>query len=171
MCPSADIFQKPQSPPPCCPARRRRGPNVRTSRRRRNCTRAECRVDSFGSATAFDRLPWISAMESAPEQLNSWDMADLSQLPADEFSADDLDASGPGPVRRRKTSLRANPLASGPELIDSSPMRLRMQTFEGAHFSSSPRTPTSQTFNPSDIHFYDLLPVFPYRHSHDEPNN
>jgi hypothetical protein len=104
-------------------------------------------------------------MESNPEQLNSWDMADLSQLPADEF-CDDLDASGPGPVRRRKTSLRTNPLASGSEPSDSSLLRLRMQTPDEIPMLSDPRTPTSEIFNPSAIQFYDLLPVFPSRDSH-----
>jgi hypothetical protein len=97
-------------------------------------------------------------MESSPEQLNTWDMADLSQLPADEFPDDVSGASGPGPVRRRKTSLRANPFASGP---DSSLPRLRMQAFNAADMPLSPHTPTSQTFNPFEIHFHDLLPVFP----------
>jgi hypothetical protein len=162
---STDASQKPQSPPPCCPTQRRRGPNIRTSRRRRHCARTDCRFDTSGAAIAFDRLPWISAMDSTPEQLGTWDMADLSQLPADEFPADDPDASGPGPVRRRKTSLRTNPLVSGPELSDSSPLRLRMQPPDGVHMLC-PRTPTSQTFDPSEIQFYDLLPVFPSRDSH-----
>jgi hypothetical protein len=160
--------QKPQSPPPCAITHRRRGPNIRTSRRRRHCARSDCRVDTFGAPISFDRLPWISAMESSPELSNTWDMADLSQLSADEFPVDDSDALGPGPVRRRKTSLRTNPLASGPESSDSSPLRLRMQPLDGAHMSSSPRTPTSQMFHPSDIHFHDLLPVFPSRHSHSD---
>jgi len=77
-------------------------------------------------------------MESSPEQLNTWDMADLSQLPADEFPDDVSGASGPGPVRRRKTSLRANPFASGP---DSSLPRLRMQAFNAADMPLSPHTP------------------------------
>jgi hypothetical protein len=166
MCYLTDPSQKPRSPPPCTPTHRRRGPSIRISRRRRHCARADCRIDTSGAAMAFDRLPWISAMESTPEPSNTWDMADLSQLPADEFSADESDASGPGPVRRRKTSLRANPLAPGPETPETSPLRLRMQPLDGAHMSSSPRTPTSQTFDPSEIHFHDLLPVFPTGNSH-----
>ena len=101
-------------------------------------------------------------MESTPEQLNTWDMADLSQLAAVEFLAEASDAFGPGPVRRRKTSLRANPLASGPD-PDGSPLRLRIQTLDMADMPSSPHTPTCQTFKPSEIHFHDLLPVFPSR--------
>jgi len=162
--PGAPLF-KPQSPPPCTSARRRRGPTIRISRRRRHCTRTDCRFDTFGAAIAFDRLPWISAMESTSDQLNTWDMADLSQLPAEEFPADVSDASGPGPVRRRKTSLRTNPLASGPEPSDASPLRLRMQALDVAHMPSSPHTPTSQTFNPYEVDFQDLLPVFPSRDS------
>jgi hypothetical protein len=162
-----NAVQKPQSPPPCCPTPRRRSSNVRTSRRRRHCAGADCRFDISGAGMAFDHLPWISAMESTPEQLNTWDMADLSQLPADDF-CDDLDASGPGPVRRRKTSLRTNPLASGHESSDSSLLRLRMQPSDGFPMLSDPRTPTSEIFDPSAVQFYDLLPVFPPRDSHSD---
>jgi hypothetical protein len=105
-------------------------------------------------------------MESSPDQLNTWDMADLSQLPAEEFPAEAPDVCGPGPVRRRKTSQRTNPLASSPEPpSDCAAMRMRMQSLTAAHIPSSPRTPISQIFNPSDIHFHELLPVFPSRDS------
>lgn len=106
-------------------------------------------------------------MESAPEQLNTWDMADLSQLPAEEVSIDVLETSGPGPVRRRKTSLRANPLASAPEpSSDGAILRMRMLDVE--HLPSNPHTPITQSFNPFDTQFHGLLPVFPPRDSHNE---
>lgn len=102
-------------------------------------------------------------MESSPEQLNTWDMADLSQLPAKEFPAEDSTVFGLGPVRRRKTSQRTNPLASSsPEPpSDCAAMQIRMQSLATAHMPSSPRTPVSQIFTPSEIHFHELLPVFP----------
>lgn len=167
---SVDASQKPQSPPPCTPTRRRRGPNTRSSRRRRQCTRPECRFDAFGTSVAFDRLPWISAMESSPDQLNTWDMADLSQLPAEGALDEDSETSGPGPVRRRKTSLRTNPLGSGPEPSSEdapAPLRLRLPPRTIDQLSSNPHTPVSQTFNHSEIKFHDLLPVFPSRGHND----
>lgn len=156
-----DASQKPQSPPPCTPTRRRRGPNIRSLRRRRQCTRADCRFDTFGTPIAFDRLPWISAMEHSPNQLNTWDMADLSQLPAKGAHEEDSETSGPGPVRRRKTSLRTNPLGSGPESSsEDAPLRL-LPSLVLDQFSSYPRTPISQTVNYSEVTFRDLLPAFP----------
>lgn len=163
-----DASQKPQSPPPCTPTRRRRGPNTRSSRRRRQCTRTDCRFDAFGTPVAFDRLPWISAMEHSPDQLNTWDMADLSQLSAEGAHDEDSETSGPGPVRRRKTSLRTNPLGSGPESSsEDAPLRLRLPTLALDQLSSNPHTPVSQTFNHSEITFHDLLPVFPSQSHND----
>ena len=95
-------------------------------------------------------------MEHGPDQLNTWDMADLSQLPAKGAHDEDPETSGPGPVRRRKTSLRTNPLGSGPESSSEDPPLLRLRLP-----SSNPRTPVSQTFDYSEVTFHDLLPVFP----------
>ena len=101
-------------------------------------------------------------MEHSPDQLNTWDMADLSQLPAKPAHEEDSKTSGPGPVRRRKTSLRTNPLGSGPELSsEDTLLRSRLPYLVLDQFSSDPRTPISQTFNYSEVTFHDLLPVFP----------
>ncbi|KAF7967678.1 hypothetical protein HWV62_33363 [Athelia sp. TMB] len=157
---------KSQSPVPCTPPRRRRGT---APRRRRTCARTDCRIDPHSTAVAFDRLPWISMMESAPEHTNTWDMADLSQLSTEELD----NAQGPGPVRRRKTSsgLRANPLTTGPSPSDELP-RLRMPLLDALRASelSSPHTPVSHSFNPMDVQFHNLLPVFspPNRHNDDD---
>ncbi|TRM61852.1 hypothetical protein BD626DRAFT_548983 [Schizophyllum amplum] len=55
--------------------------------------------------TSFDELPWVAALQSecAAYSCHVADMADLSQL--------DVERSGAGPVRRRKTSLRTSPMA------------------------------------------------------------
>lgn len=157
------VSQRSQSPAPCTPSRRRRGP---VARRRRHCARSDCRMDTFGAAVTFDRLPWISAMDTAPsEHMDPWDLADLSQLPANEV-IDVSDPTGPGPVRRRKTSLRTNPLASGHPSADEFPLRLRMPLLDAAQISSNPHTPVSQKFNPMEIQFHNLLPIFPAHSSH-----
>ncbi|KAI5899836.1 uncharacterized protein SCHCODRAFT_02695106 [Schizophyllum commune H4-8] len=53
----------------------------------------------------FDELPWVAALQSecAAYSCHAADIGDLSQL--------DIDRRGAGPVRRRKTSLRASPIA------------------------------------------------------------
>lgn len=102
-------------------------------------------------------------MESAPAHTNAWDMADLSQLPTEDLD----NASGPGPVRTRKTSLRSNPLTTGP--AEELP-RLRMPHHAAlqASESSSPHTPVSESFNPLDIQFHNLLPILPSPNRHND---
>ncbi|KAG9318717.1 hypothetical protein JVU11DRAFT_815 [Chiua virens] len=104
-----------KSPTPCGPPHKRRAPSrlhARSTRRRRHVPRADCTLDAFGRASVFDQLPWISALEMPSP--SDCDIADLSQLPLNEDPAtfsDNIPASGP--VRRRKTSLRSNPLGIG----------------------------------------------------------
>jgi hypothetical protein len=78
-------------------------------------------------------------MDSFATSINPWDIADLSQIVVEEPQSLVADVSpGPGPIRRRKTSLRSNPLA----LHDP-----------------NPRTPSPQ-LNQSRVHFHNLMPVF-----------
>ncbi|KAJ7219156.1 hypothetical protein GGX14DRAFT_590339 [Mycena pura] len=123
----------------CNPPRRRRsvGPH-----RRRHCVCADCHIES--ALHAFDRLPWISVMDT-PHHHNLADIADLSQLAVDDFPPESASA-GAGPIRRRKTSLRSNPLAPSPTLHET-----------------PPHTPISH-INHSRIHFENLMPVFSCDH-------
>jgi len=123
----------------CTPPRRRRsvGPH-----RRRHCVCADCHIES--ALHTFDRLPWISVMD-APSHHNLADIADLSQLAVDDFRIESAPAAA-GPIRRRKTSLRSNPLAPSSTLHEI-----------------SPHTPISHN-NHSRIHFDNLMPVFSCDH-------
>ncbi|KAF7295036.1 hypothetical protein MIND_01041800 [Mycena indigotica] len=110
---------------PCSTSRRR------YSTRRRHCNRTDCPTWT-SSDHPFDRLPWISAMDVAPDPANMADIADLSQLTVD----DDHVSTGAGPIRRRKTSLRSNPLAH----------------------DSHPHTPHPHNHN-CRVEFHNLMPV------------
>ncbi|KAJ6455702.1 hypothetical protein C8R45DRAFT_1035426 [Mycena sanguinolenta] len=127
----------------CSPPHRRRSARPRAPRRR-HCARAECPIDS--ALHPFDRLPWISAMDAPPDALDLADIADLSQLdveePPQECGAVPLAA---GPIRRRKTSLRASPL----------PPKI---TTHALH-DTTPHTPISH-FNHARITFRNLMPMF-----------
>ncbi|KAJ7774701.1 hypothetical protein B0H16DRAFT_1361784 [Mycena metata] len=122
--------------PLCSTPHRRR---TARPRRRRHCARSECPIES--ALHPFDRLPWISAMDAIPDAFDLADIADLSQLVVDEPSP----AVPPtaGPIRRRKTSLRSNPLA--PKLHNN------------LH-ETTPHTPLSH-YNPSRITFHNLMPL------------
>jgi len=141
----------------CSSTKRRRiaATNTRTSRRRHN-TRSDC---SFPlNSSVFDQLPWISQVESAPERVDVWDIADLSLLP------DALDChsnSGVGPVRRRKTSLRSSHSESAvPHLRSSPPLPLLFPALD--RMDQDPRTPPpSVRFNPLEATFLNLMPVLP----------
>ncbi|KAJ7694241.1 hypothetical protein B0H17DRAFT_1058332 [Mycena rosella] len=129
----------------CSPPHRRR--TART-RRRRHCARTDCHVES--ALHPFDRLPWISAMDTLPDAFDLVDIADLSQLVIDEpMSQCGPVPPGSGPIRRRKTSLRSNPLAPKPPPL---------------HQVTPPHTPISH-INHSRIHFHNLMPVFSCDHN------
>ncbi|EDR10964.1 uncharacterized protein LACBIDRAFT_316004 [Laccaria bicolor S238N-H82] len=133
--------------------RRRQRTVSHSLRRRRNSSRVECRVDP--APHVFDQLPWISALECTPQFTNPWDIADLSQIP-DPFPSD-MSSSIPlsGPVRRRKSSLRTNPISSSSDY--SLPPSTR-DTSLSPYLSPSVTTPRSR-FNPSRILFQNLMPV------------
>jgi hypothetical protein len=143
-------------------------------RRRRHC-QGDCYFETVGASNFFDSLPWISAMETT-KQPNYRDIADLSQLDVLPSRSGSL-PSGPGPVRRRKTSSRSNPLTAAP-LNEVTPNHVLLSShlsipspFRGRLLASSPRTPLSR-FSLSRVRFNDLLPVFspdcePIRHVFD----
>lgn len=156
--------QSSKSPTPRGPSHKRRSASrlVRSSRRRRHAQRVDSPFDAFGRPCIFDQLPWVSALEM-PSPPNC-DIADLSQLPLDEdlFTVSDtMPASGP--VRRRKTSLRSNPLGSGPESPPAEPL---LRQHPPTHRSTGPlpgcpRTPPPHIpFDPSRVTFQNLMPVF-----------
>jgi len=141
--PSTDLLP---SPPTTSSPQRRSRPSPQSARRRRS-TR-ECRVTP--QSHAFDDLPWIASLESSPDLTNPWDIADLSLLPVPSLS--ELLHSGPGPVRRRKTSLRSSPLASS-KAISLLPIR-------DTSLLPSPSLPTPRSsFIPSRVLFQNLMPV------------
>ncbi|KAJ7489832.1 hypothetical protein B0H11DRAFT_2010586 [Mycena galericulata] len=126
------------------PCHRRR--SVRPHRRRQ-CPRADCPIES--ALHPFDRLPWISAMDISPDALDPMDIADLSQLVVDDPPDRRAAVSpGSGPIRRRKTSLRSNPLA---------PKGLSLH-------ETTPHTPISH-INHARIQFHNLMPVFSCDHN------
>lgn len=132
----------------CIPSSRRRTRTANQSSRRR---RLAPRDNSHISAPthAFDDLPWISTLESAPDFVNPWDIADLSLIPDAESSP-----SGPGPVRRRKTSLRSNPMNTPPS-PSGSPLPTR-----DTSLLLPPSVPTPRShFIPSRVLFHNLMPV------------
>ncbi|KAL7283439.1 hypothetical protein ACG7TL_002869 [Trametes sanguinea] len=144
-------------PAPCSPTKRRRGLNSNLSRstRRRHTARSEYCITTFPRPyTSFDDLPWISALTIEPDPTDPWDIADLSMLKADW----DQMADGPGPVRRRKTSLRSDPLsASAPRNESPSPIPFPFIQQDGVPHTPAPR----YLADSSEVIFRDLLPIFP----------
>ncbi|KAI0362168.1 hypothetical protein OH77DRAFT_1390182 [Trametes cingulata] len=145
-------------PAPCSPTKRRRGlsSNLSRSTRRRHTARSECCINTFPRPiTSIDELPWISALTIQPDFTDPWDIADLSLLNADYQAM----SEGPGPVRRRKTSLRSDPLSQ------SSPKRAESPTpisFPFASLDGMPQTPyPRQCADPSEVVFHALHPIFP----------
>lgn len=157
--------QNSKSPTPCGSSNKRRAQSrlsARSARRRRHVQRVDCPFDAFGRPSIFDQLPWISALEM-PSPINC-DIADLSLLPLNEDPVPFSDTTpASGPVRRRKTSLRSNPLGSIHESPPSEPLRqhapIRQHTDP---LSDRPRTPQPRIpFDPSRVTFRNLMPVFP----------
>ncbi|KAI0374946.1 hypothetical protein BV20DRAFT_403650 [Pilatotrama ljubarskyi] len=145
-------------PAPCSPTKRRRGvsSNLSRSGRRRHTARSECCINTFPRPiTSLDELPWISALTIQPDFTDPWDIADLSLLNADWQAM----SEGPGPVRRRKMSLRSDPLSQ------SSPKRAESPTpvsFPFASTDGAPQTPYPRSFaDPSEVVFHALHPIFP----------
>ncbi|RPD80117.1 hypothetical protein L226DRAFT_191029 [Lentinus tigrinus ALCF2SS1-7] len=155
------------SKPPCSPTKRRRGlaRNLSRSVRHRHCARADCCINNIsGPLTSLDDLPWISALSIEPDHSNPWDIADLSLL--NTTIEEETYSSGPGPVRRRKTSLRKAHLAQTPMKGDQAATPLVPFPFaRRALFSQSdllPHTPPPRDqFVPSEVIFQGLHPIFP----------
>ncbi|KAG0705963.1 hypothetical protein DFH29DRAFT_235994 [Suillus ampliporus] len=154
---------KSKSPMPCGAALRR-GPTRTTrstSKRRRFPPRLESPLDAIGRTPIFDRLPWISTMDFPP-RFDLCDTADLSQLPAlgveEPAFSDAIPASGP--VRRRKASLRSNPLGNNPE--SESPSRQQFPFPSSSCERNCLKTPPPRvSFDPTRVTFHNLMPVFP----------
>ncbi|KII88632.1 hypothetical protein PLICRDRAFT_41828 [Plicaturopsis crispa FD-325 SS-3] len=143
--------------------RRRSTPSQLSRHRRRLCARSDCPFEAVDAP--FECLPWISALEATPDVVDMWDLADLSQIVIHEEES--CCAAGPGPVRRRKTSLRSSPLGS-----ENSPARHPTIPYPidcDVHLRS-PRTPmTRGAMLPSQVRFHNLLPVYtPYNSHNDE---
>ncbi|KAI0647100.1 hypothetical protein C8Q79DRAFT_1009242 [Trametes meyenii] len=145
-------------PAPCSPTKRRRGlsSNLSRSGRRRHTARSDCCTTTFPRPiTSFDDLPWISALTIEPDYTDPWDIADLSLL--HHSWQEIVEADGPGPVRRRKTPLRSNPL------LQPSPKSSRPHSpipFPFAHPDEMPQTPPPRLFaDPSEVVFQGLHPL------------
>ncbi|KAI1795825.1 hypothetical protein LXA43DRAFT_689296 [Ganoderma leucocontextum] len=154
-------LHKLSSKPSCSPTKRRRGltRNLSRSTRHRHCARSDCCINTFSRPlTSFDDLPWISALSIEPDSANPWDIADLSLLDTSEE-----ESTGPGPIRRRKTSLRSNPLAPPPSKDEEDSFRVPLPFFRLHDFTdTAPQTPPPRhRFIPSDVAFHDLRPVLP----------
>ncbi|KAI0331112.1 hypothetical protein GY45DRAFT_1407118 [Cubamyces sp. BRFM 1775] len=145
-------------PAPCSPTKRRRGlsSNLSRSVRRRHTPRPECCINNLPRPiTSFDELPWISALTIEPDLTDPWDIADLSLLKADwqEMS------SGPGPMRRRKTSLRSDPLSQSSPHTREPPSPI---PFPFIQRDDIPQTPAPKFYpDPSEVIFQGLYPLFP----------
>ncbi|EAU88075.2 hypothetical protein CC1G_11498 [Coprinopsis cinerea okayama7 len=126
-------------------ARRRPKVGSHALRRRRGNVRHE------RHAHPFDSLPWISALETSPKHIHPCDIADLSLIP----DSDSVPNPGPGPVRRRKTSLRSSPL-DDPESPPPSGVPLPLPQRDTP---TLPVTPKSKPSLPSRILFRNLMPV------------
>jgi hypothetical protein len=88
-------------------------------------------------------------MDTLPDALDLADIADLSQLVVDELPPDCTALlPGSGPIRRRKTSLRSNPLGPKGHTLHE----------------TTPHTPISH-LNHSRITFHNLMPVFSCDHN------
>ncbi|KAI6036361.1 hypothetical protein PISMIDRAFT_669890 [Pisolithus microcarpus 441] len=146
-----------KSPTPCNgPLKRRSAPRPsRSTRRRLHLPRIDCPFDPFRHATVFDQLSWIPALDAPP--CLEHDIADLSQVSLKEDFSHSTPASGP--VRRRKTSMRSNPLASTP----SNPTDVPIMPLLPLSPSACPTTPPPRiSLDPSRVTFRHLMPVFPH---------
>ncbi|KAI0780879.1 hypothetical protein BD413DRAFT_489218 [Trametes elegans] len=144
-------------PAPCSPTKRRRGltSNLSRSVRRRHTARSECCNNTFPKPiTFFDELPWISALTIEPDPTDPWDIADLSLLRPTWQETEP--SGGPGPVRRRKTSLRSDPLQASPK-HDEPSIPFPFMAPDGV-----PQTPSPRPYlDPSEVIFRGLHPIFP----------
>ncbi|KAL1748060.1 hypothetical protein HDZ31DRAFT_60594 [Schizophyllum fasciatum] len=116
---------------------------------------------AFKSGLAsFDELPWVAALQSecAAYSCHVADIGDLSQL--------DTDRRGAGPVRRRKTSLRASPIAvhrplPAPTPAPSRDERPAFPFVAGSNPHHRPHTPVKRSPTRATDHviFRHLMPL------------
>lgn len=117
-----------------------------------HCVRADCPVQSLSSSllSLFDNLPWISAMDLAPE----YDIADLLQIPLSASSVNENSITR-GAGQRETSHNRISPpwTASVPR--------------NGPDYTPSTPPPRIQH---SRIMFRDLMPLFTYN-DHRSPSS
>lgn len=150
------------SKPSCSPTKKRRVVRNLKRSRHRSCARTDCCINTISRPlTSLDDLPWISALSIEPDHTNPWDIADLSLL---DTTIDEEISAGPGPVRRRKTSLRSDPLAqpTSEDDMDSSSI-VAFPFVRRALFSETvTQTPLPKDrFDPSRVNFHGLHPIIP----------
>jgi len=152
--PAIQLPESKQLPPPMprshSPTRRALKSSRRVAsapRHQRHSSRPGCPIQS--PPHPFDQLPWISMLDSPPDHTDLSDIADLSLLPVEE-SASEVASDGPGPIRRRRTSLRSN---SPDGLLDE--LRALSPRF---HASSPSTPPRPRRYSP--VRFRNLMPVF-----------
>ncbi|OJT04299.1 hypothetical protein TRAPUB_4933 [Trametes pubescens] len=116
--------------------------------------RPKCCINPFPRPiTSLDDLPWISALTIEPDYTDPWDIADLSLLNAD------WQERGPGPMRRRKTSLRSDPLSPSTPTRKERPSPI---PFPFVSMDEFPETPAPRPYaDPSEVIFHGLHPIFP----------
>lgn len=120
-------------------------------RHQRHCARIECPIPTMPHA--FDGLPWISVMDIQPcKSTPPSDIADLSRLEVDPRHQRPSPSHRVGPVRRRKTSFRSNPITSS----DSSSLLLEYTKLSTLSSTPPPKTPKRSQ---SRIAFHDLMPM------------
>ena len=131
----------------------------RSSRRRQTHfpRQSTCPFFSTPHVPVFDSLPWVSNLDVPPERLSPWDIADLSLLPVsddeptlggprlgpdyarmhthdDSGSDEERLVPGVGPIRRRKTSLRSNPLTGVTSDVPAMVRRTPSPVSQGVRF-------------------------------------
>lgn len=150
-CKTSNSPVHPVSKPCSCTTTRKRRCLLTGSRPSRRPRRQDCPLgfNSHGTSV-FDHLPWVSILDAPAPQINSLDVADLSQLPIVERSLPF------GPIRRRKTSSRSVPFPPTPS---SSPSHSSIAFPSLEYASRDPRTPPREIEPPSAIRFQGLLPA------------
>lgn len=125
--------------------------NRTRTRRQPHCARTDCPV-TVSRPHRFDSLPWISVMDIPPSEEPTHDIADLSELPVDLDSPEfRYPGSGMGPVRRRKTSFRSDPLCS-----EEQPSHPAVSIIDYSNLYASTPAPKHRR---SRIAFHDLMPI------------
>ncbi|KAF8738539.1 hypothetical protein AX14_011188 [Amanita brunnescens Koide BX004] len=106
--------------------------------------------ENYSHRHAFDSLPWITALDSTADALNSnpGDIADLSQLPLPRSS----------PTRRRpRSSVRV--LSSNSDTVRSDILFETGVLKRPGYLPPSPSVTPPSLFDPTHTSFHDLMPI------------